>query len=256
MVEKVNETYLINWLGGTSGAFLTSTLLQILNGPFPEKEIVFSKSGNAHALTDKRLYNHTINPNWEVKEDASGIPAYITSAPLIKSKPFVMIDHLIPDYNDLFSRFPECKNIVITRSKNMMLRLKGNMLFKNTCEGFPGNKTYWDGIRELHASVRVYEDPNDVPVNVAEMFIKEVSQQWPDYTHRFYDDDYPVPEQYKDNVVRIKFYDLIHNPDIVLSQLSEATGRHIVPEVKKFYQKYLEAQDNLVKTKMPWLDDK
>ena len=72
----------------------------------------------------------------------------------------------------------------------------------------------------------------------------------------FYNDDYPVPEEYKNNVLRIRFYDLIHNSNLVLNQLSALTNKPILPGVEQFYAKYLEAQDTLVKTKMPWLDDK
>lgn len=252
----MRETYLVNWLGGTSGAFLTSLLHQIVTKPLTEEEIIFSENGNSHKVADKREYNIRINPKWEVQKNATDVPVYLKQCHRNQSKPLVMVDHNIPIYEDLFNRFPECKNIVVTRSKDMLFRLRGNMFFKNTCEGFPGNKEFWEGIRILHESIADYEDPRDVPIEKAEIFIKELCRQWPEHNHMFYNDDYPVPEEYKNNVLRIRFYDLIHNSNLVLNQLSALTNKPILPGVEQFYAKYLEAQDTLVKTKMPWLDDK
>jgi hypothetical protein len=251
-----SEVYLINWLGGTSGAFITGLLDQFVNEPISSEEIVFSDSGHAHDFTDNRLKNTMIDSAWEVRENSNDIPVYMMCRPIDSTKPLILVDHNIPVYEDLFQIFPKCKVIIITRSKQMLPRLKGNMFFKNTCEGFPGNKEYWDSIRELHDSVSIYQDPNEVPIEVAEEFIKSISEQWPDNNGLFFNEDFIDPNQYKDNIFRISFYDIIHNSNSVLQQLSVITNKPISPELELFYEKYLETQDNLIKTKMPWLDDK
>ena len=130
------------------------------------------------------------------------------------------------------------------------------MFFKNTCEGFPGNKDYWEGVRLVNSVVAEFKDPNDIPIEIAETFIKEISTPILSNNGAFFNEDYIHPEEYKDNIVQVSFYDIIHNSTNVLQQLSDATNKPITPEIELFYEKYLEAQDKLIKTKMPWLNDK
>ena len=249
-----SEVYLINWLGGTSGAFISAIVDQFINDSVDE--IVFSRNGNVHDYTGDRNFNLKINPTWRIRDDSSDTHSYKKFVPEDSTKPSIMIDHNIPAYEDLFEVFPKCKIILITRSTQMSPRLSGNMFFKNTCDGFPVTKNYWEGIRLLHTSVAEFEDPNDVPIEIAEEFIKEISTPISSSNRNFFDEDYIHPEEYKDNIVQVSFYDIIHNSTNVLQQLSDATNKPITPEIELFYEKYLEAQDELVKTKMPWLDDK
>lgn len=249
----MSGVYLVNWLGGTSGAFITALLSQFIDATLNEADIIFSQHGDSHSLAD-RAYTKNIRiiPG---PDDRSGIHTYKYIRPQNETKPLVMIDHSEPDYSELFDIFPNCKNIVVSVSDDMELRRHGNMFFKNTCQGYPGNKIYWDNQRTSHMCVSGYENPNDVPNDVAETYIREVSKV-PYKVTDFFGNNYAVPEKYKNNITRIKFYDVIHRPDLVLEQLSKVTNMPVLPEHVNFYQKYLNKQTELVNTKMSWLSDK
>ena len=64
------------------------------------------------------------------------------------------------------------------------------------------------------------------------------------------------PEQYKNNIFYIDFYDIIHNMPKVLSQLSEITGKPVTSFLEAQALNYQLKQVELINSKLPWIDDK
>jgi hypothetical protein len=87
-------------------------------------------------------------------------------------------------------------------------------------------------------------------------YIKEWGRCWPLPNSEFFTRDFPIPEQYKNNIFHINVYDIIHNRDLVLELISKITNKPILPSIVQYYDAYLTKQEELVKTHMPWLDDK
>jgi hypothetical protein len=248
----MTDVYLVNWMGGTSGAFVSALLNQFIHEPLPHEEITFSEYGDSHGVSDR--YQTNIKIIEGIEHIPHVRPIYKSIVPLDSNKPFVMLDHAEPDYDDLFSLYPTCKNIVITISDNMLYRARGNMLFKNRCQAYRHDPASWHEHHKEIDWLKSVEDPNNMDLETAEIYIKNHGINL--YAgNAFYHTDSIVPEKYKSNIFKISFYNVIHQSDIVLQQLSEITGRPILDGHVNFYKKYLEKQAELVSTKMPWLID-
>ena len=65
--------------------------------------------------------------------------------------------------------------------------------------------------------------------------------------------DIKCPEQYSKNVNVLPMYDIIHNKIRTLTLLSKVTNKPITEKIVETYDKYIEAQEELVRTKMPWV---
>ena len=135
-------------------------------------------------------------------------------------------------------------------------RVQGNLFFKTLVQEFPKSLTVWTDLQNKHPYFKEYADPKDVPVELSERYIKEWGRRWPFVNVEFFMNDFPVPEQYKNNLFHVNVYDIIHNRDIVLDTISKITNKPILPSIVEYYDAYLEKQEELVKTHMPWLDDK
>jgi hypothetical protein len=114
----MKDVYLVNWMGGTSGAFVSALLNQFIHGPLLDEEIEFSEYGDSHGVSDRYQTNIKIIEGVEYIPHV--IPVYESIVPLDTDKPFVMLDHAEPDYDKLFSLYPTCKNIIVTLSEKML----------------------------------------------------------------------------------------------------------------------------------------
>ncbi len=168
----------------------------------------------------------------------------------------ILYDHVVPNLDDLFTKYPLCKNIVIEIDERTVNRVQGNLFFKTLVQEFPMSLAVWEDTQNKHPYFKDYPDPRDVPVELSERYIKQFGNNWPLLDAEFFTNSFPVPEQYKNNVFYINVYDIIHNRDIVLETLSNITNKPIVPSTIQYYDAYLVKQEELVKTHMPWLDDK
>jgi hypothetical protein len=245
-------TYAITWMGGSCGAFITSLVYQFVE--VSVNKYKFSQYGNAHDVALKQCEKNWTSISDKRYEDNE--PIYKTINPLFKNRPLILFGHLIPDFDGLFYKYPLCKQIIVTVDENMVQRMNGNFFFKTICDTFPGSDIQWKNIKNTHQYLQEYADPRILPVDVAQEYIINCSHSWPLQGAEFFTDDFSIPDKYVDNVTKIKMHDLIHDPDKVLQTLSSVTGSEIRPDIVEYYQNYLDKQSELVKTKMPWLDDK
>ena len=253
------ETYLVTWMGGSCGAFITSLVYQlVMNEPVLVDDFVFSKFGHAHgASLDKcvRYWNNIGSVRYaELYKEK--IPVFLAVDPLISSYPLILYDHVVPDLDELFTKYPLCKNIVIEIDKRTSNRVQGNLFFKTMVQEFPGSLESWKKLQQEHSYLNKYDDPNDVPIEVSKRYIKQFGSNWPLMNAEFFTSSYNIPEQYKENVFHINVYDIIHNRDLVLESISKITNKPILPSIIQYYDAYLAKQEELVKAHMPWLHDK
>lgn len=250
------ETFLVTWLGGSCGAFITSLVYQFAVKPVDN--FAFSKFGHAHGIALDECVKNWRNINSVHYADLyeKKISVFSSVDPLISSQPLILYDHVVPNLDDLFTKYPLCKNIVIEMDERTINRVQGNLFFKTLVQEFPKSLTVWEDLQHKHSYFKDYPDPRDVPVELSERYIKEWSRCWPFADVEFFMNDFPIPEKYKNNLFHINVYDIIHNRDIVLETLSNITNKPIVPSIIQYYDAYLAKQEELVKTHMPWLDDK
>ena len=247
MKSRFPETpaYLINWLGGSSGAFISLLLYNLIHKP--EVSIETSVNGNAHVNQQAITKNYLISDN--------GTYSYERINPDDEYSPLILVEHDIPDLDFYFSKFPNGNVVIIQVDRKMIPRLRGNLYFKNICEVdyTQSSDIGWDKIRQDNVMLSEYTNPNDVPLELVKDYITTGALMH-DIPH-FYSSQYSPPVQYKDNIYTIRFYDIIHNPNKVLHTLSIMTKKPISNFVVQEYYKYLQKQDELVRHKMPWLND-
>jgi hypothetical protein len=251
------ETYLVTWLGGSCGAFITSLVYQFVVSPIDD--FTFSKFGHAHGVALDKCVGNWKNINSVRYADfyEEKVSVFSSVDPLISSRPLILYDHLVPNLDELFTKYPLCKNIVIEMDKRTVNRVQGNLFFKTIVQEFPKSLKVWEDLQRKYPSYfKEYADPKDVPVELSERYIREWGSRWPFPNVEFFMADYAIPEQYKNNLFHINVYDIIHNRDLVLETISKITNKPILPNIIQYYDAYLAKQDVLVKTHMPWLDDK
>lgn len=246
------ETYLINWPAGASGSFLASLVAHFVNEDFHSS---LSANGNSH---DGK---NVIAENWKLDpENFTKIytvePTHLHIEPRYEDRPFILFDHVLPDWELLFAQFPKFKNIRVTISPNEVIRMFANLFFKQFVEHYSlGNPThnYWVQTQGYYPYLKKYNSPKDVDLETVRRYLEDSSTyDIPDCWR----DECELPDQYKDKIYLIRFYDIIHNRDLVLEKISQITSRPITDKVLEFYNDYIEKQDELVKSKMPWLNDK
>lgn len=244
-----NELYYITFLGGTGGNLIANLLYHFI---YPEEDCIdFLANGSAH---NHEIFNDRIYT--ELLHGFNERPIYSYLTPTNNhTNPMIEIDHAIPEWPELFFKFPNCRAIVITVTPNETVRIVSNLFFKIICGDKSIVNDAWEKIKINHSYMSNYQYPDDVPIALVEKYVKEdLATQSKMFAVYPFIPDTNFPKDYK--IYPIAYYDIVHNPDKVLSQLEHITGREIPKQVVSMYRNYLELQDILIKTKMPWVSDK
>ena len=170
---------------------------------------------------------------------------YHTCITPYNTETFTYAEHPAPNWEKIFAKFPNTKNIIIKVSDDMILRTIANSHYKQL-----GGSNYDERMNEGGICVDTLNH---------EEYVRQI---WSDLTHldefielRFsypYRSHHIIPEQYKDRVYEIELYDIIHNKQKILGVLETVTGIKALPNVHQAYDTYLENQRKLI----PWLDDR
>lgn len=245
-IFPVVEAYLITYMAGASGAFLSLILYNLIHKQ--KINSVLSNNGHAHN-SQKVMYTTYIPlrplPNFE--------HVYRYTIPKNIHEPIIFFDHAIPDLDYFFKKYPRGKIINILVDEKMLPRILGNFYYKNTCEWGDDSKILWNKLKETDI-FQSFDNPNNVPSDLVELYIKKELNHIP--IPHYYSTEYTPPEKLKDRFLLIDYYDLIYNKDKVLTSMSQFTGRPVTEFIENEYDLYLEKQKILVKTKMPWVSDK
>ena len=239
------ETFLINWLGGTCGAFISMLTYNIL---FPNCKIKISPSKYGNAHTNQQIITLLYRFNNETFINDNYTHPYEIVDPKFPNSPLVLFDHAIPKLNIFFNKFPVGKIIVIRFDKRMVPLLHGNLFFKNTLELELTDNGHWNRLKKQNDYLSEYDLPHDIPPETIEYMLKEFSKNY--NIENYYSEQYIPPIEYSDRFCFVNFYDIIFNKSKVLNQLSEITNRPITDFVSNQYDIYLEKQHELINTKL------
>jgi len=239
----MTKLYIVNYLGGACGAFLTSIIGDFLYGVTPK---TISSFGNSHNNLDLKKFNYS-SSNYVMNQDK----IYNCIDVIDPTKDVLTCDHIPVDWPDFFQKYPNGTNIILTITLADVPRLWGNFFYKARAEYYdPNNSQWWDEWKNRHQPLfSEIDDPRDMPLDIAEKFLRNDTY----LISPFYDNNAVIPTEYADKVFHIKMTDIIHNRDLVLDQISHITKKEIPQGVIENYDKYLEAQEHLVRTKMPWV---
>lgn len=215
------ETYLVSYCWGSCGSFISSLIYDFL---FEYEPIIpFSEAGNSHNRAVSCSKNWSVRPTATLSKRLflQGKGIYNFVSPLNPNKPLIMLDHNFPNFDELFSIYPKCKVIVISITPSDIPRVKGNLFYK---------------VLEPDGILTEF-NPND-KFRVADNFMNV---------------NVTYSGEHSDNITVLPIYDIIHCKKKTLSLLSQITGKPITEKIVGIYDDYIAAQENLVRTKMPWV---
>jgi hypothetical protein len=239
------EVYLITWVGGAGGAFLTSLFTKFVHGVPLAEELKLSNYGNAH--------DNLTKINWEMRypNDIYALNhnhSYKHIIPKDPTVPLIFYEHWCPSYDELFYIYPKAKHVIITLEHEDHFLVHVNLFFKFTLQYA---REGWDNIKANHPEIpelELLEKPEDITPELLEKLY-----YWPTWkpAYPFYNGaDIPVSPR-DAQLVRISYLDMLSNKDKVLSIISNCTERSIPQDAGIIYDKYIEKQKDLVKTRMP-----
>lgn len=246
------ETYVINWPAGASGSFIASLVAHFVTDDF---ESTVSSSGNSHSG------KNVIAGNWKVYPDVfarifTKEQTHLHITPRYEDRPFILFDHVLPEYDILYKQYPKFKNIRVTITQNEVIRMFGNLFFKQFVEEYhPDDPTHnhWVNTQQHHPYLQQFDRPDQVDDETIKRYLHDCANYEIPIE---YSDECVLPAQYLDRITLIKFYDILYHHDKVLTTISEITKKPITERIRQFYKDYILKQRELVNTRMPWLNDK
>jgi hypothetical protein len=173
---------------------------------------------------------------------------------LVSENRNILLDHVAPDWDELFEMYPNCKNIIITVDNfKLVPRITGNLYFKTICTSVPAQKENiaWLTLTE-NSLFKDYDSPLEVPIDILEEYFNSRIRDYDKIYHSPFNGIVPNHKQ----IFPIKYYDILYNPEIVLNQIRQIVGKDLPIGIETEYQRYLDAQQELVSTRMPWISDK
>jgi hypothetical protein len=252
------EAYIIAFEAGASGNFIKTLVYQFLYGQLPYINSTYGKSHNFY--NKLRNYDDTIRMvmaagrinSYDHSQPAEYVTAiepfnYLSNNPRDPLKPFVTAEHLHPDFEKLFYKFPKAKALIITVPNELGPRVGGNIFYKTMIDDYETNKWYkerWIRYKVENPELADFSHPQDVPIDLIEMVTKR-------YTPLI--TEVVVPEQYVQNVFIITLKELLYDKDKILNIIKNMTNKPITSYHRKYYDSYLEKQKELVANHMPWV---
>jgi hypothetical protein len=243
------EAYLVNFHGGSFGSFITGLILLFLD--IVKEDIKFSTYGNSHDFAKQRLSNYNRTDTTEMRYHQ----VYDTVEPIDPLSPIVMSSHKFPVWDDLFYFYPKCKNIIITHNHSDLPRLSGNLFFKTLVDEYyneenPNGKTIWEEFKERRSGTELFKNNNiETPLDLSQGDIKMLLSRFISPNNKFSSKNIID----RPNVFYLPMSDIIHNKNKTLKMLEQITNCKVTPFIIETYNKFLSTQENLVKTKMPWV---
>lgn len=252
------ESYVIAFEAGACGNFIKTLLFQFLYGHLPYDISNFGKSHNTyHFYKNQTEIYRLVKLTSEINHYDHSKPAphveniipyqYLLHDPQDSTKPFVTVEHIVPDFDSLFYKFPKAKCIIITVSEEMSPRVGGNIFFKTIMDEYEHNKWYktrWVQYQEEHPELKKYDHPGQL----TSLEIQSASQK---YIAKI--PTVEVPEKYSQNVFILTLKELLYNKYKVLDLLKAITGKPYNNFHVRYYDQYLKKQKDLVDTHMPWI---
>lgn len=243
--------YIIDYRGGSSGAFITTLVNFFVWNNDVEIKSTLSLYNNSHTA----LNHH----NW----DESGhkyaaldrlmcpnVSSYVR--PKDADKPVVFYSHCTPNWDDFFYRWPNGKAIKVTVRHLDIPEITFNVLWKLQIESFDlGGHQWWYDLKAKYSNVlEKYNRPDEISSeDLKEIFVDEIAAA---HIPEVIDTTKPIPKT-EHLVLKLPYSLIISSPDQVLTLLENHLELPIPDIARSYYQQYIENQNKLVSEKAPWL---
>lgn len=218
------KLYAINWKEGARGSFIGDLVVLL--------------------LSDNTT---TIIPVKPIYGDGGGLSRYQTPNDyydLILGYP--VDNKTLVDYNSLNNNYKQWKVLWITHTEKELLQVELiNMYKKESPETFESPNWYIDFYKNNKTfQIEGINNPCMLPKENFNKFIDAYMEHISHTNREFLSDEFDLihsslPENIKNNIIKLNFIDITTNMPKVLKTLSDFTGKEITPNVVDSYKKYL-----------------
>lgn len=243
------NAYNVIYESGAGGNFFAGllNLFATLSDKVPEKNQYTEPE--LPKLYDFYNVNHSILEKVYLTDDSVRyiVPKYKIAGPVNPLKPVVYYDHTMPDFDDFFNIFPLGKLFFLTATEEEEARIQGNFFFKVVCD--PRNSDQFKKWISMCPDVTC-ETPDELTVEDSFKILRDPTKLI-HYSVRFR--PFVAPEQHADKIFQFRVKDIYNSKNEVLQRLSAITDKPVTQAMHDYYDRYLELQQELVQTKMPWV---
>jgi hypothetical protein len=245
--------YFVSYVYGSSGSMLISLIEKIF---YAEKSKPFSPTAynNAH----QTLIDPNIAFNWD-KVGRSGGRAttaleYFQNMQVVSDQKDAFWQTHWYHPQSMLKFFPSSKIVVIGHTLDDIEEIAINNFYKFVIAEFDGNssseaRSTWHFLRTTAPHVyksEAYLKPKAVPVEEQRLSIELLKGSCINAGYHLVN----IPEEYKDNICKVMYNDIINNPDFVLATLSEFLKTPIPDFARDQYYGYCSRQKEFItKTK-------
>ena len=241
------EGYFVCYTAGTSGAFVSSLVSQIVNNT--EREFGFTMNGNSHS----NMIDSNCGIDWALAPSPCTPEYFYRNVFTFNSaKPMIMQTHLQPAWEIVKDRWPTFKAVIITHTLADINEIAVNLYYKYYLDDFDvtAKAAFLDIIRnQSTAFPKDITHPSQLSEEEIRTFIKILVY------HKISDGYiYPTaPDEYKDHVLFLPYREVVTDAELVLNKLSNFLGMPVPKVSKDNYVAYLEYQTKLMEEKAGWL---
>lgn len=241
-----NEIYGVIYQSGMCGAFIVSILHNLIHDEI-KIPIEISPTGDVHNTVNR------YTSNWKNHEEyvcnVHSVFDYLwvenTNVPLeYKNKPIILCDHVKPNYETVFKKYPNCKLVVITCNRSdywlfifmTLVKHDGNLgkCFKN--------KPYY-----ISDNLFDYSD-KEFKLYMDSMLIPNISFSPIEYLNE------EIKQKYKNNITNINFYDIIFNMNKTLNLLENTVNKKACTLTIANYKQYVNKHFELFDRYLLWMN--
>jgi len=173
-------------------------------------------------------------------------------------EPYLIRDHLYPNWEDLFDLLPLAKNVIITVDPDDSDLIVGNLFYKTFIDNHQMKfwADLWETWKNNFSYFREYDTAPSVPQEIITEHILTVASNYKHNIDKEFLSGHRIPEEYANRVYTISIKEIMNDPDKVLRVLSMMTGKDSNASIKQSYTNYLLKQKEFMQEKMPWLVEK
>ena len=256
---RMNDTYILSFVAGTSGRFLASILWNTINNL--NLEIEFTPFNSAH-------YETPWTNNWDVKLNEPSIEWTVNGPTAYNVFNFtqdkgIMTTHTYPNWDIIRERFSYTKVIIIKYAESDIPEIVANIMYKNGFDLFLSDfqkgkdrkSMVFNSICEIHKELfnTEYDGSYELSLTQLEQIFNKMLDKWKPQMLKWTNFiDTPIPDDFIDRTLVLSYNEIFNSEDTI-SKIENFTGYKVNDNSKEAYNVYVSNRNNLIKSKMPWI---
>lgn len=251
------EIYIIFFPAGASGRFLVNilTILVKFNEDIPISLTDYNSAHNMNFFGG----SYSLKNLPKITKLTHQNPYFFEYVEPTISQSFI-INHQNPNFDLIFSRFPEAKVIIISVTENDFYEVNGNSLLKNGFELLDKKNNFTTHNKESMFIENFYKTNlkqdykgQNLPIELKKKLFDEYNTITTRVLKRSFYVSPNIPNKYIKRTLVIPFYELMHNMDFTLQNVSNFINYKVTSNAILLYQKYLSGRKKLLSEHLPWI---